>query len=593
MATNNPFDGANYIIKTNASVKMTMTSSENHIRRKEQMRKDEEYKQKKMVQQRASERLKVRMREDPEYKQRRIMQQRASDLRRKVRMSEDAAYKEKRVVQLRAKTAKFYQTPEGTQYYKDRYKASKQPISKILPLSIRDLPSHYMDSLIRIFKDILLAPWGSPAGIPIHTDAPGSCSPASNITRPGVTRIHFGQQSSDDDDHADRIDCGAGTGSVGTDPNNAEIRLLTAAMVELGEALRQNLIADKTMCNNKMDLDNEFNSVTAVLHMGIDAIPGSEGSSIGYHCDSIFSTDGVFSATRNTQKRHTPVVVVTLGDPRMLKMKKRKATDTKFTDDKKYGQLEFMLTSGSIFLLHPDDEQPKRRASQQFLSQFQHENVEVTKGLSLALIFRVVTSKAKVHVVDNRKELREGGKIIRLANKVCTRQSKGPAKHDDDAHKQFLERKQELEVHFGKFVRGKMEKWGWLAPAPAPASPATIAPAPVTINHVVETEETKMVCRIIKMGQEGEEDESIGFVVLKSRTKAFVDARRAIVDQAVPINMDYSFSVPILGPISVKQESSLGAMLAFLESCTPNSADVGDGSFANPVKVFLVGAPLL
>jgi hypothetical protein len=130
---------------------------------------------------------------------------------------------------------------------------------------------------------------------------------------------------------------------------------------------------------------------------------------------------------------------------------------------------------------------------------------------------------------------------------------------------------------------------GYLCPT---SNPADIAPAPVTSNHVVESEETKMVCKIIKRGQEGEEDKSIGFVVLKSRTKSFVDARQAIVDQGVPINIDYVFCVPHLGPISVMQESMVGPMLAFLETCT-SSADLGDGSFANPVKVFLVGAPVL
>jgi hypothetical protein len=103
---------------------------------------------------------------------------------------------------------------------------------------------------------------------------------------------------------------------------------------------------------------------------------------------------------------------------------------------------------------------------------------------------------------------------------------------------------------------------------------------------------TKMVCEIIKRGQEGEEDKSIGFAILKSRTKSFVDARQAILQQGVPINMGYMFCVPHLGPIAVKQESMLGPMLAFLETCTP-PADLGDGSYANPVKVFLVGSPVL
>jgi hypothetical protein len=43
-----------------------------------------------------------------------------------------------------------------------------------------------------------------------------------------------------------------------------------------------------------------------------------------------------------------------------------------------------------------------------------------------------------------------------------------------------------------------------------------------------------MVCVIIKRGQEGEKDKSIEFVVLKSRTESFVDARQAIFHQCVP-----------------------------------------------------------
>jgi hypothetical protein len=131
------------------------------------------------------------------------------------------------------------------------------------------------------------------------------------------------------------------------------------------------------------------------------------------------------------------------------------------------------------------------------------------------------------------------------------------------------------------------------AVAPARANPAAVAPVPVTSNHIVETEETKMVCKIIKKGEGGKEDKSIGFFILKSRKASFVDARQAMVDQGLPINMDYRFSIPNLFPISVVQESTLPPMLEFLESCTPNRADLGDGSFANPVKVFLVEAEVL
>jgi hypothetical protein len=125
------------------------------------------------------------------------------------------------------------------------------------------------------------------------------------------------------------------------------------------------------------------------------------------------------------------------------------------------------------------------------------------------------------------------------------------------------------------------------AVAPVRANPAAVAPARATANRIVETEDSKMVWTCIKKGQPGEEDQSIGFFILSSRKKSFVEARQAMVDQGLPINMDYRFLVPNLGPVSFKQEALFGSMLTFLEGCTPQ-AELGEGSFANPVKVFMV-----
>ena len=77
---------------------------------------------------------------------------------------------------------------------------------------------------------------------------------------------------------------------------------------------------------------------------------------------------------------------------------------------------EFLQEHGSIFLLHPEDERPKKRW-QTHSSQFQHGGIQVKKGLSLALIFRVVTAKAEVNTVTNRKKLEEK-EMFQLENKV-------------------------------------------------------------------------------------------------------------------------------------------------------------------------------
>jgi hypothetical protein len=114
-----------------------------------------------------------------------------------------------------------------------------------------------------------------------------------------------------------------------------------------------------------------------------------------------------------------------------------------------------------------------------------------------------------------------------------------------------------------------------------------------TVNQIEATEDCKMVCKIIKKGERGEGDKSIGFLILKSRmTSTFVDARLAMVEEGVPINMDYRFFVPNLGPVSLVQEIRFGPMLAFLETCAPRAV-IGDGSFENPVMVIVVDAVVI
>jgi hypothetical protein len=91
----------------------------------------------------------------------------------------------------------------------------------------------------------------------------------------------------------------------------------------------------------------------------------------------------------------------------------------------------------------------------------------------------------------------------------------------------------------------------------------------------------------------------VGFVRLDSRqTVTFATCREVIedeLDDALPANWEWRFLVPNLGPLSKKQESKFGPMLAFLKNAAPRGEqknnNVGDGSLQNPVQITLVDAP--
>lgn len=87
---------------------------------------------------------------------------------------------------------------------------------------------------------------------------------------------------------------------------------------------------------------------------------------------------------------------------------------------------------------------------------------------------------------------------------------------------------------------------------------------------------------------------SLGFVKLPSRkTSTFADARKVIEDELVPdaISVDaiWKFFIPNLGPVSWKQEATLGPMRPFLHC---DMDDLNFGTLKNPINVFVVEAAL-
>jgi hypothetical protein len=85
---------------------------------------------------------------------------------------------------------------------------------------------------------------------------------------------------------------------------------------------------------------------------------------------------------------------------------------------------------------------------------------------------------------------------------------------------------------------------------------------------------------------------NVGFITLESRkSSTFAEARAAIirdlVPEIIPSSDVWNFFVPGLGPMSTKQETSLGPMFPFLRRTTTDP-NLGDGTLLHPLKIFIV-----
>lgn len=107
-------------------------------------------------------------------------------------------------------------------------------------------------------------------------------------------------------------------------------------------------------------------------------------------------------------------------------------------------------------------------------------------------------------------------------------------------------------------------------------------------------EDDTLCCRLLRAtSKKASYDElaSVGFFYLPSqRTSTFADARITIeeelVPDCIPSEENWRFLVPTLGPMSRKQESTLGPMLPFLKSTTTDTS-LGKGNRLHPLKVVI------
>jgi hypothetical protein len=331
--------------------------------------------------------------------------------------------------------------------------------SKIIIKSLLKVPGSCMNLAICIAKILLVADWCSSNGIPFHMDSLSSNGPMGNILRPAVCRLHYGLDvdTAIDGFYRTRFlyGTGSGTGSVGTDPRFLQNKSMTLDMVRLGDMLRQYIkLHEKDFFPGAcpMDLEDAFNSVTVLLYMGNDVIKEIKMSTLAYHSDTVYNAKGVFSEENNSQKRNTPVVTVSLGKGRTLFMAKRKVdAQGRWTKVDEKQKVAFVLNNGSVFILHPEDEVVKERDGDNGTkSQYQHGGVKVTRGLSMAIVFRTVTRQAKFHVKDNTMLLGETEK--KYLDEPPKMGMKTRRERLDDKYKQELKKKPYLEKQFRDYL---------------------------------------------------------------------------------------------------------------------------------------------
>lgn len=111
---------------------------------------------------------------------------------------------------------------------------------------------------------------------------------------------------------------------------------------------------------------------------------------------------------------------------------------------------------------------------------------------------------------------------------------------------------------------------------------------------VTEQGGDELFCKVVKRLTVSEETvtTSLGFVKLKSRKECtFADARSVIQSELapdlIPPETQWKFFFPLLGPVSNKQETSLGPLLPLLKKSTPDP-DVANGSLLLPFEIYIV-----
>ena len=240
--------------------------------------------------------------------------------------------------------------------------------------------------------------FGSEYGIHLTIDKPYGTNPCLNIFRDSVLRQYFGLDVSICDKSAKRFSYGTGGGisSVGIDPARFMTRPFTCELLILSRAIHELMLKNKSLLNlDSVDLTTPFNHCTILLYYASNDT--KEKSILRPHTDCQYSHNtGLFLKSANSQLKNTATVVYSLGSSRNLKWSRRQMTKgakgNKWQDDKNWSTT-YQLSSDSISIGHPDDEDPMSPLNRDNLYQYLHGGVNITDDkFSVGFAFRVVDS---------------------------------------------------------------------------------------------------------------------------------------------------------------------------------------------------------
>ena len=158
-------------------------------------------------------------------------------------------------------------------------------------------------------------------------------------------------------------------------------------------------IVEKAIMKEMKQVFKEDESVHFQVHLNeLEVISYFDKKHIRFHQDQRYNSKGKFMERQNSQRKQSLTCILAVGDSRSLLfqlMRRRTKEETGKGFIKLFVECaskEFKLSNGSLFFLHPGDEEDQQRLEfdKECLTFFQHgsKGVESDVGMLFGLVFR-------------------------------------------------------------------------------------------------------------------------------------------------------------------------------------------------------------